>query len=703
MRAPFQASPDDIDLIAVGDAVKAAVGKLLLATAIAGLAALVVSSQLTPKFASQTQIEIISKNPLDQRRDLSTPEMVSVRMDKEAVGTHVRALQSSDLILQAARELDLARRPEFNSALVQPGAIGSVLRFVGLTGPRAGESDEDRVLRAFTDDLRVYQIKETRGIIVEVRSADAKLAAAAANKVAELYRDDLALRTVHEVRDARAKLGPQIARLAEEVAQAEADVTRFRGEANLFDAGRENTGLTAQQLAELTAEQTKAATARAEADARAKAARETVQRNGGESLPDVQKSALVPRLIEQRVRVERQIAELSATLLPAHPRMKQLSAELAGLNGQIRTEVGKIVDGLDREAKVAALREEGIAHRIDEAKRRVVGGAGSDVKLRALESIAKSKRAELERLQAQLESARTTTDAQAVPIEVQIISRARPSSEKAWPRTGMISLLAMMAVLLLGLAWVVVRELLAAARSGAALRSGTLVSEREMFSAKPYRPTDAAPPVPATTTTARSLAAVARQLVARAGSKTGFRTIVASQNAGSSTAQVAVEIARHVSRAGRQVVVLDWSVGSVPELSSRPKLGLSDVLSGRATFEDVIERLPGSQAHHIHAGLSAAAEASATDPDRVNMLLDALDEAYEHVLIGGAYDTLRSLFTTVEGRIDAGVIAAPFDVAVESGGFLGFTVRDLDLIRFDVKATVDTEQQVLHMPSGGLI
>ena len=102
------------------------------------------------------------------------------------------------------------------------------------------------------------------------------------------------------------------------------------------------------------------ATARAEAEARAREAREIAARGAGETLPDVQKSQLVPRLVEQRVRVERQIAELSATLLPAHPRMKQLNADLAGLNRQIRTEVGKIVDGLEREAKVSAMREDGV-------------------------------------------------------------------------------------------------------------------------------------------------------------------------------------------------------------------------------------------------------------------------------------------------------------------------------------------------------
>ena len=63
--------------------------------------------------------------------------------------------------------------------------------------------------------------------------------------------------------------------------------------------------LNEQQLSELTAELTKATTAKAEALARADQAREVTARGGGETLADVQKSALVPRLVEQRVRLER--------------------------------------------------------------------------------------------------------------------------------------------------------------------------------------------------------------------------------------------------------------------------------------------------------------------------------------------------------------------------------------------------------------
>ena len=132
----------------------------------------------------------------------------------------------------------------------------------------------------------------TRAGSVDFRSSDPKLAADVANKLAELYRDDLSQRTVTESADARIKLAPQIKKLAEEVAEAETEVTRFRGQSNIFDGGRDKTGLNEQQLSELNAELTRMATGRAETEARAREAREIAARGAGETLPDVQKSQL---------------------------------------------------------------------------------------------------------------------------------------------------------------------------------------------------------------------------------------------------------------------------------------------------------------------------------------------------------------------------------------------------------------------------
>ena len=700
MRSQLPASPDDIDLMALGGAVRRAFGRLVVATLAVGVAALCVLALMTPKYASQTQIEILSKglgNPFEPRRDSHTPELVSVRMDKEAIATHVRALMSNDLALKVAPDLHLASRPEFNSALIKRGPVGKLLHLLGLVGPREGQSDEDRVLTAYYEALRVYQVKDTRGIMIEFRSADPRLAADVANKLAELYRDDLSLRAVSESREARAKLEPQIKKLADEVAQAEAEVTRFRGQSNIFDGGRERAGLNEQQLGELTAELTRAATARAEAEARSREAREIVARGSAETLPDVQRSQLVPRLVEQRVRVERQIAELSASLLPAHPRMRQLNADLAGLNRQIKSEVEKIVQGLEREAKVATLREEGIRRRLDEAKARVVSSGADDVKLRALESLAKSKRAEFERLQMQLEAARTTSDALAVPVEVQIVSRARPSSEQASPKVAMVTLLAMTATLLLGLAFVVTRELFTMARQG--------VAPARIPATKPGMAGFSTERVPASVPRAMTIASIpplARHLIAKAKGRTGFRTVIVSHAGDGEASTVAVELVRQLARRKQQAILLEWSldgVGLARELGVPTTLGITDVLAGRASFEDVIQRMAGSQGHVIVAGSSGGA-AGATDKDRVNMLLDALDDAYDHVVITGRQDGVRELLTTIEARADVGVAVGASPGA--PGSLPGFASADLDVVHY-VPAVHQGHEEADLLPASGSV
>src|SRR5262245_59803419 len=211
MRAQFPASPDDVDLAALGTKVRPIRPQLCLATLAIGALSCAGLSMLTPKYAAQAQIVI---KPFAPHRDAGTLELLSVRMDKQAIATHVSALQSSGLALKLAADLGLPARPEFNAALVRRGPIGRALHLVGLVGPRAGQSEAELVLAACADALRVYQIKDTRGIMIEFRSSDPRLAAAAANKLAELYRDDLSQRAILESGDARARLAPHIKKVA---------------------------------------------------------------------------------------------------------------------------------------------------------------------------------------------------------------------------------------------------------------------------------------------------------------------------------------------------------------------------------------------------------------------------------------------------------------------------------------------------------
>lgn len=684
------ASPDDIDISVIWHSLRKSVPKLLALSLAAGIGAYVVLSFATPEYTSEAQIQLVAPKREVQANDPASADALAARMDKEAINTHVRALMSPDLAVEVIAAEGLANKPEFNSALQPPTLVSRILHVLDFG--RGTETEQERVLRAYFDRLDVYSPKESRFIGIRFTSQDPKLAAAVANKLAELYRTSLATRTVAETDEVQKALQPKIDKLMKEVAEAEAAVERFRGEANIFKGGPTDTGLNQQQLADLNAELTKAQAARSEAEAKAAAAREMVRAGNAESLPDVQKSPLIENLVQQRVRLERQLSELSATLLPAHPRMRQIQADLEGLQRQIKAEVGKIVEGIEKGAQAAALHEAAAKKNLDDMKARVVDTGGDQVKLRQLETVAKSKRQELEQLQARFEANRARADSQAVPIEAQIITSARPSSVPSFPKKLPYSALVAVAFLLFGIAIVVTKALFAAARAPGAQVAWQGTPAVARAGAKPQRSgVERAAAVSAGVMhTVDSVPALAGQLLVRPPDIGGFRTLITGETEGIDPGAAGVDLAKALADAGADVMLVDWSPdghGVAEAIGAQTHPGLAELLQGKARFEDVVARVPGSAAHLIPAGAVALRAEEMLDPDQINLALDALDTAYDHIVVVGSNQAARALFEAIQGRFDAGVIVSEgkrrAKLTEPPGTFLGFEVADIELFKLE--------------------
>jgi succinoglycan biosynthesis transport protein ExoP len=223
---PIQRS-DDIDLKSVWRAVTGSLRRLVVISVVLAGATFGVLKLIAPLYVSETQLAIESKstnNPFSDPSRNGSSDSVSVRMDKEAVNTHVRALMSNDLAETIVSEMKLAELPEFNSARGSPDALSRILRLAGIGAPRANETDQDRALRSFLDRLEVYSPKESRFIGIRFTSIDPDLAAAVANRVAETYRNKLARQSLTETDDVQKALAPKIEELAQEAARAEAEV-----------------------------------------------------------------------------------------------------------------------------------------------------------------------------------------------------------------------------------------------------------------------------------------------------------------------------------------------------------------------------------------------------------------------------------------------------------------------------------------------
>ena len=170
----------------------------------------------------------------------------------------------------------------------------------------------------------------------------------------------------------------------------------------------------------------------------------------------------------------------------------------------------------------------------------------------------------------------------------------------------------------------------------------------------------------------------------------GYRTLlVADRIDGAAEAR---DIITSLATAGRRSVLVDWArdgKGLAASLGVPARPGMCDLLDGRASFDDVIVRLPESEAHVIAAGAPPTHPDLPLDADWINLVLDALDEAYDHIVVVAQIDEARGLFETIEGRFDAGIVmsdrrAQGSTINAGPGVFLGFEVTEIYIVQMDL-------------------
>ncbi len=617
----------------------------------------IVVNVLKPRYTAEARVLLENQENFVPRADKTEQRALDILPDAEAVQSQIQLLTSRDLARRAIKMLDLAGNDEFDPLAHGVGPITRVGMMLGLTRDPTRTSPEDRILETFGEKLSVLSPTKTRVLSIEFTSRNPDLAAKGANAVAAAYLEFQQDAKRESARGAAASLAELVTQLRGKTAEAEASAEQFRMKSGLL-VGSNNTTINAQHLSELNAQLSVSRSAQAEAQAKARLLRDMLRQNRIGDIPDVANNEVIRRLLEQRVTLRAQLALESRTLLPGHPRIKELQAQLQDLDMQGRAAAERIVRTLENDARIAGARVENLSKVLD-AQKTVVGAADADdVRLRDLERTARLYREQLESATAKYQEAMARENLHATPADARIFQRALAPQLPTFPKKIPIISFATLSGLILSIGSILAGELFsgrprvvgatparpAAPAPATAVAEADDAAERgaaEHGESAAARSEPSFAPVLSNFAESDSPRSEEKEVLSKAGavgkidsgriSSPCVKVLICRGDNSAAATTTALTVARGLARRGSAVLVAtdaddksyDRFLADCPE---HPK-GWRDLLRGEAEFGEIIMRDAESRLQIIPAGGGAGLPRY-----DLEMVVEALAHTYDFVV-----------------------------------------------------------------------
>lgn len=400
-----------------------------------------------------------------------------VSPDAERVQNEGFILQSRILAKHVIERLRLRENPEFNPPPRQPAAWTRVLdpaRYLpddwmewlderrpkpAPTAPdpaAAAVAAENRIIDILLSRVDVSTLGRSHVLSVRAESENPATAASLANVLAEVYLETQRQEKIASMGRVEQFLMNRITELREQVRRSDEAVEDYRREHGLYKSASSGS-VTAQQLSELNTQLLAAQTAKVEAEARLREARELTR--GGQdhdSVPDVLRSPLIASLKQAQAAAERKAAELSASYGERHPMMRSARADAANIAARVRAEIAKTIDGLAREARQTAARYESLNQNFERLKKTMGTVNNASIQLEALERDAAVNRSLLEAMLQRAKQAIGIEDFQ--QANAKLVSPASPPVAPSYPPKMLIVFVGTLAGLMAGAAIALLRE-----------------------------------------------------------------------------------------------------------------------------------------------------------------------------------------------------------------------------------------------------
>lgn len=632
--------------------------KWLIAAVILGslLCAVVIVKSMTPLYTATSRVMLGTQ---EHRYAKIDAVLQGLAVNLETMQSEGFVVQSRGVAEQVVRRLGLEEMPEFNPKLrpvplwrqYLDGVKDGIKGFLQSDEEAAADKERDEfrlteaekqrlefdlVIDVLLSKVEATQLNRSHVLEIAVEAEHPVLAARIANTFANVYTEQQMIKKVKATENANAWLDERIAEFQSRVEQAERKVEDYRRQHGLYETKSDN--IVAQQLAELNTQVITADAERAAVQARlAQAKRGLNNPDATSSLPAVLQSPLIQMLRQKQVELNREAAEMSSMYGKKHPRMADIRAQMADLRGQIKAEIGKIVEGLSHEAAAADGRYQSLVKNMENLQTRMGSRNVTAVKLHELERHAEASRNLLTGFLERSREIEAQKDLHQADAEV--LSIASVPRSVSFPPAMLIFAIALIGGSGLGILSVMLMEGLDRTfRVREDIEQATGLPTLALVPATGHG-RDAVKSVlrDSTSPVAESLRALyARLVLSPSGEQPSKVVMFASAAPNEGKSQIAASISHLAAIAGLRVVILDcdWQRPTQHRLFRQsPKPGLADLLSGNVTPEEAVYEDPKTGVHVLFAGDTSLMRNELLRFYRLPLLLTTLSKHYDLIVL----------------------------------------------------------------------
>jgi capsular exopolysaccharide synthesis family protein len=612
--------------------------------------AFVVLKQVTPRYTALGSVvyEPTSYTAQELQSILRPDPMTDAMMASQA--EIVRNQRTAERLVDRFHLMD---SPEFNWSLQPPSALSTGLARVRdavhgalepvlpaaaewFAAPPPGAPPDptelrQSVVKAVQDALVVQVMRQSHVMNVNFTSEDRQLAADADNAAMDLYITDQLATKFDAVKNASQWLQNRADELRQEVQSSEDKIAAYRAKTGLIQGV--TAGLSTEQISRISADLVQARNDLAQTQGRLDAAR---GRNGANA-----QASVAPSVVQTRSQLDTlnaQLQSLTSRLGPRHPDVISLRNQIADLQRSVNNEIGRVAASYGAEVQSAQAKVASLEANLKQAQTDYDSKAQSQIPLNAMQRNLDASRSLLQAVLSRIQQTQQQTAIE--QPDARVISAAIVPGQPSFPKMTVLLGASVMFGVLFGLLVVYLLEV-----SDSTFRSGDdirAVLGLPCFALVPQVRNRALGRVRIEDYVVRKpMSPFSEQIRAlRAGLwlDTGHPKVVAITAARPAEAKTttALALGRSAAQNGERVLVLDCdlrqpSFGRI--MRAEHGRGISDLLVGQATVEEVIRRDRLTGMDFIPAGTGKANSLGLFMSDAMTRTLDKLRDDYDLVLL----------------------------------------------------------------------